>query len=505
MTKRTSNHFYLLFNVILTLFLSLPCIALANSYTDITVSEAKTMIESNPSLVILDVRNQSEYNSGHIRNAKLIPVYELESRLDELDIDDDTLVYCRSGGRSSTASQILSNNGFLYVYNMLGGITTWMDKGYTVYVKHSSIQEAINNASEGDAILVGSGVYYKPVVVNKTVNLVGEDTETTFVCGNRTQPILKIVNQNVNVTSFTIQNGTEGIYLTQYADSCTIKDCKIVNNSIGIFVKSDDNLLTGNIIANNSESGIKIYAPCSCSPVEGNNVTETSLLDNGYGVQLINSNRSLVYHNNFINNTRQATCSFGVNMWDSGYPSGGNYWSDYNDTDLYSGFGQNETGGDGIGDAPHNIYFGVIEDVYPLMAPISVFDAYTENETSHSVDIISNSTLSAFYFNPDDGAFLRFNVTGKDGTTGFCRVTIPKDLLWVENSWAVIVSGEQAEYTTIPDENYTYLFFMYKHSRKTIEIQGTHVIPEFLSLFILPLFMLTTLLGAIVYERKHPM
>jgi len=487
------------------LFLSLPCIALANSYTDIAVSEAKTMIESNPSLVILDVRNQSEYNSGHIRNAKLIPVYELESRLDELDIDDDTLVYCRSGGRSNTASQILSNNGFLYVYNMLGGITTWMDKGYTVYVKHSSIQEAINNASEGDAILVGSGVYYEPVVVNKTVNLVGEDAETTLICGNRTQPILKVANQNVNVTSFTIQNGTEGIYLMQYADSCTIKDCKIIDNSIGIFVKSDDNLLIGNIIGNNSESGIKIYASCSCSPVEGNNVTETSLLDNGYGVQLINSDRSLVYHNNFINNTHQATCSSGINMWDSGYPSGGNYWSGYNGTDLYSGFGQNETGGDGIGDLPHNIYFGIIEDAYPLMAPISVFDAYTENRTSYSVNIISNSTLSAFYFNPDDGAFLRFNVTGKDGTTGFCRVTIPKDLLWVENSWTVIVSGEQAEYTTIPDENCTYLFFMYQHSRKTIEIQGTHVIPEFLSLFILPLFTVTTLLAAIVYERKHPM
>jgi parallel beta-helix repeat protein len=505
LTKRTSNHFYLFFTVILTLFLSLPCIALANSYTDITVSEAKTMIESNPSLVILDVRNQSEYNSGHIRNAKLIPVYELESRLDELNINDEILVYCKVGGRSSVASEILASNGFSYVYNMLGGITAWINEGYSVYVKYSSIQEAINYAAEGDVILFGSGTYHQSFVVNKTVNLVGEDAETTLICGNRTQPILKIANQNVNVTSFTIQNGTEGIYLMQYADSCTIKDCKIVNNSIGIFVKSDDNLLIGNIIGNNSESGIKIYAPCSCSPVEGNNVIETSLLDNSYGVQLINSDRSSVYHNNFINNTHQATCSFGVNMWDSGYPSGGNYWSGYNGTDLYSGFGQNETGRDGIGDAPHNIYFGVVEDVYPLMASISVFDAYTENEALYSVNIISNSTVSAFYFNPDDGAFLRFNMTGKDGTTGFCRVTIPKDLLWVENSWTVIVSGEQAEYKTIPDENYTYLFFTYQHSRKTIEIQGTHVIPEFPSLFILPLFMLTTLLAAIVYERKHPM
>ncbi len=487
------------------MFLSLLCTALANSYTNVTVSEAKTMTESNPSLVILDVRNQSEYNSGHIRYAKLIPVYELESRLDELDIDDDTLVYCRSGGRSSVASEILASNGFSYVYNMLGGITAWINEGYHVYVKYSSIQKAINNAGEGDTIFVGSGVYHQPFVVNKTVSLVGEDTETTLICGDGTQTILKIADQNVNITSFTIQNGTEGIYLTLYTGSCTIKDCKIIDNIIGIFVKSDDNLLIGNIIGNNSESGIKIYASCSCSPVEGNDVTETSLLDNGYGVQLINSDRSLVYHNNFINNTHQATCSFGVNMWDSGYPSGGNYWSGYNGTDLYSGPSQNETGGDGIGDSPHNIGFGIIEDVYPLTAPISVFDAYTENETSYSVDIISNSTLSAFCFNPDDGAFLWFNVTGKDGTTGFCRIIIPKDLLWAENSWTVIVSGEQAEYAMIPDENYTYLFFTYQHSKKTIEIQGTYAIPEFPSLFILLLFMLATLLAVIVYERKHPM
>lgn len=137
------------------------------------------------------------------------------------------------------------------------------------------------------------------------------------------------------------------------------------------------------------------------------------------------------------------------------------------------------------------------------MAPISTFDAYAENEISYNVAIISNSSLSAFYFNPDDSAFLRFNVTGEDGTTGFCRVAIPKDLLWVENGWTVFVSGKQVEYTIIPDENHTYLFFKYQHSRKTIEIQGTHVIPELPSSFILLLFMLATLLAVIIYRKKN--
>jgi len=503
LTKRTSNHFSLFLITILTLMLfSLASKALANSYTNITVSEAKTMIDSNPSLVVLDVRNQSEYDSGHIRNAKLIPVYELELRLDELDINDEILVYCKSGGRSSTASQILSNNGFLHIYNMVGGITAWVDEGYPVYVKYSSIQKAINNASEGDTIFVSSGTYHEHVILNKTVSLVGEDSENTIIQGNGTQTGLNIFNRNVNVTSFNIQNGTRGVYLTDYAYFCTITDCKLVNNTIGIFVKSGDNVLNRNVIVNNTESGIKIYASCSCSPVRGNIVTRNNLFNNSYGIQLINSDGSLVYHNNFIGNVHQATCSFGVNIWDNGYPAGGNYWGDYNGTDLYNGPEQNETGGDGIGDVPQDVYFGIIEDDFPLMAPINLFDAGVWNGIPYNVDVISNSSVSDFYFNPDEGAFLRFNVIGQDGTTGFSRVTIPKDLLWNEDGWTVYVGDDQATPTVALDDKYTYLYFGYNHSTKTIEIRGTHVIPEFPSLIILPLFMIATLLAVIVYKKK---
>lgn len=443
MIKRTSDHVYLFFIVILTLvFLSLPSTALATSYTDVTVSEAKTMIDSNPSLVILDVRNQSEYNSGHVRNAKLIPIYELESRLDELDMNDKILVYCKLGGRSSTASEILSDNGFLYVYNMLGGITAWMDEGYPVYVKYSSIQEVINSASEGEAIFVGSGAYYEHVVVNRTVSLVAENRENTIICGDATQITLKIVKPNVNVTGFKIVNATEGVYLTDYANSCIIKDCEIVNNSLGIFVKSDNNLLVGNVVVNNCAAGIKIYASCSCSPVHGNIVVENNLFNNSYGVQLINSDGSLVYHNNFMNNTHQAICSFAFNRWDNGYPSGGNYWSDYADVDFYSGSGQDETGSDGIGDTVYEIDIDD-QDGYPLMGPISVFDVGTWNEEECNVNVVGNSTISKFQFNKTQ-KIISFNVTGDTGL-GFCRAIIPNVIvqdLW-QGNFTVLVDGEE--------------------------------------------------------------
>ena len=77
--------------------------------------------------LLLDVRTQEEYDQDNIEGATLIPVAELEARLDELAQYKDTpiLVYCRSGNRSMTASQILIENGFEDVHNLLGGIGAW--------------------------------------------------------------------------------------------------------------------------------------------------------------------------------------------------------------------------------------------------------------------------------------------------------------------------------------------------------------------------------------------
>jgi len=107
------------------------------SYVDVNVSVAKQMIESDPNLTILDVRTQSEYESGHIQNATLIPVTELAGRLGELDKNKEILVYCASGGRSATSSQTLVDNGFSKVYNMLGGITAWKSAGYWIEIVHN--------------------------------------------------------------------------------------------------------------------------------------------------------------------------------------------------------------------------------------------------------------------------------------------------------------------------------------------------------------------------------
>ena len=100
-------------------------------YTDISVQQAKEMIDKGE-VFILDVRTQEEYNAGHIRNSTLIPVQDLSKRLNEVPQGRKILVYCKTGGRSTTASEILVNNGFTQIYNMKGGITEWTKAGYEV-------------------------------------------------------------------------------------------------------------------------------------------------------------------------------------------------------------------------------------------------------------------------------------------------------------------------------------------------------------------------------------
>ena len=98
---------------------------------DISVEEVYEIISSNQDYIILDVRTPEEFKEGHIEGAILIPVSELGGRLDELPKDKPIITYCKSGGRSGNAAEILVENGFRKVYDM-GGILDWQEEGYPV-------------------------------------------------------------------------------------------------------------------------------------------------------------------------------------------------------------------------------------------------------------------------------------------------------------------------------------------------------------------------------------
>lgn len=97
-----------------------------NHYQQISQEQAKEMMDTQE-VIILDVREQDEYERGHIPNAQLLPV-NLITETTASDIipekDSIVLVYCRSGNRSKTASQTLADIGYTNIYEF-GGINTW--------------------------------------------------------------------------------------------------------------------------------------------------------------------------------------------------------------------------------------------------------------------------------------------------------------------------------------------------------------------------------------------
>ena len=174
-------------------------------------------------------------------------------------------------------------------------------------------------------------------------------------------------SSNIQVNNITNNGWLSGIWL-EYSSNNSISGNNITNNDRGIKLSySDNNSIPGNNIANNGD-GIELELS-SGNSVSGNNITA----NNNYGIYLyyLHSSDNIIYHNNFINNVYdQVYSGVSVNVWDDGYPSGGNYWSDYTGVDVKSGPNQDLLGSDSIGDTPYVIDENNT-DYYPLMNPWS--------------------------------------------------------------------------------------------------------------------------------------
>jgi len=131
--------FFLMILFLLPVFILLPVVTVkAQAVTDIPVQTAYDMINNKtqyPDLIILDVREPSEYDVSHICNATLIPLGQIDARISELEPYKDTeiIVYCRTDARSGVASDNLVNNhNFTKIFNMEGGISAWIAAGYPI-------------------------------------------------------------------------------------------------------------------------------------------------------------------------------------------------------------------------------------------------------------------------------------------------------------------------------------------------------------------------------------
>jgi len=189
---------------------------------------------------------------------------------------------------------------------------------------------------------------------------------------NNGQGILLAYSTNTSIRQNNITaNKYQGIWLWCSSNN-SISGNNIKNNYLhGIyFDSSSNNIISGNNITNN-KYGIELYSLYPLYFSSNNSISGNNITNNGCGIVLSYSSNNKFYHNNFIDNTWRVYCEPGyANVWDDGYPSGGNYRSDYVGVDVNSGSGQDLLGSDGISDTPY-IIDANNQDHYPLMKPWS--------------------------------------------------------------------------------------------------------------------------------------
>jgi len=246
-----------------------------------------------------------------------------------------------------------------------------------------SIESSSNNISGNNIVNNGIGIRsdwgsnYNRIVENSIMN-----SSHTGISFNG-------VDHNYISDNLVAGNYYYGIFLGWSSDYNNISENRIMSNGLGIYLCYSSptfNRIFGNNITKNGR-GVSLF-DASNNTISGNNI-----INNTFGFflagSLTGSLNNSIYHNNIANNTHQVHDESWVdpeqlpstNVWDDGYPSGGNYWSDSNPPDVFSGPYQNVTGSDGIGDT---VYIIDIDnrDNYPLTKPYAgLYDIGVTNVT----------------------------------------------------------------------------------------------------------------------------
>lgn len=212
------------------------------------------------------------------------------------------------------------------------------DKGNTLYVggsgegNYTRIQDAIDNASDGDTVFVydDSSPYYENIRIDKHITLIGEDRNTTIINGENWCTVrISPDADNVLISGFTITGASDGIFVN--ADNNIIQGNKIVFNYFGIEIgyDADYNIIINNIIAHNRAAGILDGGRDSGSTVTWNIIGGNAKEFPWWGGLYIHHSGGYYHHNDFHLNWGNNAFVDGPwgSTWDDG--SEGNYWDDY--------------------------------------------------------------------------------------------------------------------------------------------------------------------------------
>jgi len=170
--------------------------------------------------------------------------------------------------------------------------------------QYPTIQDAINNATDGDTIQVAAGIYYERIVINKSVSLIGEDSQTTFIDGNQTGIIIDIIVSNMQLSGFTIQNGGSyvGIWVEDPSGKTItgvmIKDNIFISNYVGVILSRCKGVIISNNMMQKNQYGVR--TTYSSFNTISNNTIKSSIF---YGIHLhSHSENNTIKYNTFTGN-----------------------------------------------------------------------------------------------------------------------------------------------------------------------------------------------------------